>query len=55
MHVALIVSNPRIEAATINTGVQTTQIAPTILEALGLDPQDLDGVRLEGTVSLPGL
>jgi hypothetical protein len=55
VHVALIVSNPRIEAATINTGVQTTQIAPTILEALGLDPQDLDGVRLEGTVSLPGL
>jgi len=55
VHVALIVSNPRIEEATINTGVQTTQIAPTILRALGLDPDELDGVRLEGTAPLPGL
>ena len=54
VHVALIVSNPRIEAATIDTGVQTTQIAPTILDALGLDPRELDGVRLEGTEVLPG-
>lgn len=55
VHVALIVSNPHIEGDTINTGVQTTQIAPTILRALGLDPQELDGVRLEGTEALPGL
>ena len=33
----------------------TTQIAPTILRALGLDPEALDGVRLEGTHSLPDL
>ena len=29
--------------------VYTTQIAPTILRALGLDPDELDGVRKEGT------
>jgi len=55
VHVALVVSNPHIEEVAINTGVQTTQIAPTILRALGLDPQELDGVRLEGTEVLPGL
>jgi arylsulfatase A-like enzyme len=35
--------------------VQTTQIAPTILRLLGLDPQSLDAVRIEGTRVLPGL
>jgi hypothetical protein len=54
VHVALVVSHPSIEKATIGTGVQTTQIAPTILGALGFDPQELDGVRLEGTQVLPG-
>jgi hypothetical protein len=31
------------------------QVAPTILEALGLDPKALDGVRLEGTQALPAV
>jgi hypothetical protein len=31
------------------------QIAPTILKALGLDPQALNAVRREGTTILPGL
>jgi hypothetical protein len=30
-------------------------VAPTILEELGLDPNKLDAVRLEGTPVLPGL
>ena len=34
---------------------ETTQVAPTILRALGLDPNRLDGVRKEGTPVLPGL
>jgi hypothetical protein len=34
--------------------VATTQIAPTILKVLGLDPDELDGVRIEGTPMLPG-
>jgi hypothetical protein len=35
--------------------VGTLQVAPTILKALGLDPNSLDGVRLEGTPILPGV
>ena len=40
--------------STINSAVLTTQVAPTILFELGLDPTQLDGVRLEGTAVLPG-
>jgi hypothetical protein len=29
------------------------QVAPTILQALGLDPNALDAVRQEGTAVLP--
>jgi hypothetical protein len=54
-HVALLVSNPRLSGGTINTAVHTTQIAPTILQALNIDPQELDAVRIEGTEPLPGL
>jgi len=32
--------------------VETTQIAPTILELLGLNPKELIAVRVEGTQSL---
>ena len=35
--------------------VGTLQVAPTILRALGLDPAQLDGVRLEGTRELPAV
>jgi hypothetical protein len=52
-NVVLLVSNPAIAPKTVYTGVITNQIAPTILEALGLDPKKLDGVRWEGTASLP--
>jgi hypothetical protein len=31
------------------------QVAPTILKALGLDPNALDAVRSEGTRVLPDL
>jgi arylsulfatase A-like enzyme len=34
--------------------VETTQIAPTILQLLGLDPNDLGAVQVEGTKALPG-
>jgi hypothetical protein len=34
--------------------VQTTQVAPTILRVLGLDPKLLNAVVLEGTQPLPG-
>ncbi len=54
VHVALVAANPNIEKTAVNTAVATVQIAPTILNVLGLDPDELDGVRLEGTRVLPG-
>jgi hypothetical protein len=35
--------------------VETTQVAPTILRLLGLDPSALKAVRIEGTQVLPGI
>jgi hypothetical protein len=54
-NVMLLVSNPGIEGRTIHSFVETTQVAPTILKLLGLDPDALDAVRKEGTPVLPGL
>jgi len=54
-NVGLIVSNPALKARTIKTPVLTSQVAPTILEALGLDPLELLSVRKEHTPALPGL
>ncbi len=54
-NVMLLVSNPGLERKTIHSFVETTQVAPTILQLLGLDPDDLDAVRKEGTPVLPGL
>jgi type I phosphodiesterase/nucleotide pyrophosphatase len=36
----------------VTAPVETTQIAPTILELLGLDPNELQAVRIEGTQPL---
>ncbi len=38
-----------------NWWVETTQVAPTILRLLGLDPSALQAVALEGTRVLPGI
>ena len=55
-NVMLLVSNPGFhEGRTIHSFVETTQVAPTILKLLGLDPDALDAVRKEGTPVLPGL
>ncbi|MGO9209231.1 MAG: alkaline phosphatase family protein [Terriglobales bacterium] len=55
-NVMLLVSNPSIgKARTITSFVETSQVAPTILRLLGLDPDRLDAVRKEGTPVLPGL
>jgi len=54
-NVMLLVSNPSFQPKTITTPVETIQVAPTILNALGLDVNQLDAVRSEGTASLPGL
>jgi hypothetical protein len=54
-NVMLLVSNPDFQARTVTSFVETTQVAPTILQALGLEPGDLDAVQKEGTPVLPGL
>ena len=54
-NVGLIVSIPGLEAKTIKSPVTSAQVAPTILRALGLDPQALKSVRVEKTRPLPGL
>lgn len=42
-------------ASTVTSPVQTAQVAPTILKALGLGPNDLQAVQSEHTRVLPGL
>jgi hypothetical protein len=54
-NVILLLSNPGFAPRTVFSEVGTLQVAPTILKALGLDPNSLDGVRLEGTPILPGV
>ncbi len=54
-HVALLVSASGLEGQTEGRTVATTQIAPTILWALGLSQDELQAVRNEGTRTLPGL
>ena len=54
-NVACFVSSPRIRKAKVfPQRVFTRQIAPLILEALGIDAGELEGVRAEGTEILPG-
>jgi predicted AlkP superfamily pyrophosphatase or phosphodiesterase len=53
--VPILVSTPGGEGQTVDRPVLTTQIAPTILSLLGLDPNQLEAVRAEHTAVLPGL
>jgi hypothetical protein len=55
VNVLMLLSNPRFGARTVTSPVETAQIAPTILKALGLDPYSLQSVQLEGTEMLPYL
>jgi hypothetical protein len=52
-NVILLVANPRFTAQTVSAATATTQVAPTIVKALGLDPRALDAVKEEGTPVLP--
>ena len=54
--VPLVVSGAGAERGrTVVAPVETTQIAPSILRLLGLDPMSLQAVRLEHTTTLPGV
>jgi len=52
-NVMMLLSNPSFRTITVTTPVTTTQVAPTILRELGLNPQALQSVREEGTEVLP--
>jgi Type I phosphodiesterase / nucleotide pyrophosphatase len=54
-NVMLLVSSPSLQHKTVHAWVETLQVAPTVLAALGLDPNALDAVRAEGTTVLPDL
>lgn len=54
-NVGLIVSNPGLDARVVKTPVATSQVAASILKALGIDPSELQAVRKEGTQVLPFL
>jgi len=54
-NVALLIASPRLAAQMVKTPVQMTQIAPTILKALGLNPNALQAVKREKTSVLPDL
>jgi Type I phosphodiesterase / nucleotide pyrophosphatase len=54
-NVILLLSNPSFQPQTVRTAVGTAQVAPTILQALGLDPSALSAVRAEGTNVLPAV
>jgi hypothetical protein len=54
-NVMLLLSNPSLGAKTVTSPVETTQVAPTILRALDLDPHRLESVRIENTQVLPGV
>ena len=54
-NVMLLLENPGFTATTVSADVATTQVAPTILQALGLNPAALQAVQLEGTAVLPGI
>lgn len=54
-HVLMIVDRPDTPHRTESAPVETTQVAPTILDLLGLEPHALRAVRVEGTRVLPGI
>lgn len=53
-HVALLLSNPALHARIMRAPVMTTQVAPTILASLGIAPDRLEAVKMQGTPVLPG-
>ena len=54
-NVGLLVSHPALKEQTIRDKVVTTQVAPTIIKALKLNPSLLHSVQVEGTQVLPNL
>ena len=54
--IPILVDYPGLQGGTTNGAqVSILQVAPTIVALLGLDPTDLQAVRIEHTQVLPGL
>ena len=54
-NVVMLLSNPSFSPRTVYAGVGTAQVAPSILWVLGINPQKLQAVQIEGTPVLPAL
>ena len=54
-NVGLVVSNPALHSRVVKTPVATSQVAASLLKALGIDPSELQAVQKEGTEVLPFL
>ena len=54
-HVALMVSGNQLTGRTDPTYVPTTQLAPLLLRALGMEKFDLRALHLEHSPALPGI
>ena len=52
-NVMLLVANPAFKSKTVSTFTTTSQVSPTILDALGFNPNALQAVKQEGTTTLP--
>jgi arylsulfatase A-like enzyme len=55
VHTALLVAFPDLGRSVVKSTVSNQQVAPTIIQALGLDPNDLEAVRKEQIAPLPFL
>ena len=55
IHTALLVAFPSLGHSVVKSAVSNQQVAPTIIKALGLDPDDLEAVRREQIAPLPFL
>jgi hypothetical protein len=53
-NVIMLLANPNFAPKTITSPVETMQVAPTILKALGLDPNSLQAARQEHTPGSSG-
>jgi hypothetical protein len=52
-NVMLLISNPSLKATTVTVPVTNMEVAPTILQILGISPSSLQAVQIEGTPVLP--
>lgn len=55
VHVALLVSFPGLDGKTVKVPVSNQQVAASIVQALGIDPGELDAVRQDKVSVLPEL